>query len=80
MTKSELEAIYRRPIDPNVMRLIDELCAAIKSTVTVQVQWWKIYDHLDERIFELHEPDGSYEALFGRKSCGARQRYNRSIG
>jgi hypothetical protein len=82
MTKSELEVIYKRPIDPNVMRLINELCAAIKSTVTVSVQWWKIYDHLDERMWVLldEQDDESYEVLFGRRTCGARDRYNASIG
>ena len=81
MTRTELDAIYRRPIDPNVMRLINELCAAIKNTVEVNVQWWKIFDHLDERMWALlPDDDGSYETLFGRRSCGARDRYNRSIG
>jgi hypothetical protein len=76
----ELEAMYASD-NPEVERLIQELCNAIGRTVETGIEWQKIRRHLDKRMEELYYvdvlldiDDGTWDALMRGRKMEARAR------
>lgn len=74
----ELEAIYASD-NPEVERLIQELCNAIGRTVETEIEWLKISHHLERRLMDLwidvlDIDDGTWDALMRGRRMEVRAR------